>query len=172
MTVLEQIKTNNISELHLSQDADEITERTSEIVDALRSNTSIATVRFEGEFLGAMRNDSRREVVQVIGMIPTLQRVHLGDTLLVVSGIAKMLCKATGLCELSISNMVMQGIESDFSILEATLASHKSLKIFKMDKCRPAVQGISLDGLTRSSTTLLTNNFADIVPITPTSQAA
>lgn len=172
MTVLEQIKANSISHLNIAQDADEITERTSEIVDALRNNTSIVSVRFEGEFLGAMRNDSRLEVVEAIGMIPTLQRVHLGDTLLVVSGIAKMLCKATGLCELSISNMVMQGIESDFSILEATLASHNSLKIFKMDKCRPAVKDISLNGLTLSSTTLLTSNVANRVPNAPRAQAA
>ena len=91
MSVLEQIKANTISDLNISQDADEITERTSEIVDALRSNKSVVSVRFEGEFLGAMRNDSRLEVVEAVGTIPTLQRVHLGDTLLVVSGIANML---------------------------------------------------------------------------------
>ena len=152
MSVLEQIKANTISDLNISQDADEITERTSEIVDALRSNKSVVSVRFEGEFLGAMRNDSRLEVVEAIGKIPTLQRVHLADTLFVVSGIAKMLSKATDLRELSISNIVLQGIESDFSFFEETLASHKSLKLFNMEKCRPAVKDISLDGLTTSTT--------------------
>ncbi|CAJ1931875.1 unnamed protein product [Cylindrotheca closterium] len=154
MSVLEQIKANSITELNLSQDADEITERTSEIVDALRSNKSIVSVRFEGEFLGDMRNDSRLAVVEAIGAIPTLQRVHLGDTLLVVSGIAKMLSKATDLRELSISNIVLQGVESEFSSFEATLASHSTLKLFTMDKCRPAVAEISLDGLTNSTTLL------------------
>ncbi|CAJ1902107.1 unnamed protein product [Cylindrotheca closterium] len=154
MSVLEQIKANSITELNLSQDADEITERTSEIVDALRSNKSIVSVRFEGEFLGDMRNDSRLAVVEAIGAIPTLQRVHLGDTLLVVSGIAKMLSKATDLRELSISNIVLQGVESEFSSFEATLASHSALKLFTMDECRPAVAEISLDGLTNSTTLL------------------
>ncbi|KAL3944497.1 MAG: hypothetical protein SGBAC_001418 [Bacillariaceae sp.] len=170
MTVLEQIKANNISELNLSQDADEISEETSEIVDALRNNTSIVSIRFEGEFLGDMRNDSRLEVVEAIGMIPTLQRVYLADTLLLVSGVAKMLCKATGLRELSISNMLLQGIESDFSALEATLASHNSLKIFKMAKCKPAVKDISLDGLTL--TTTLHSNISNPVPHQPSAQTA
>ncbi|CAJ1902023.1 unnamed protein product [Cylindrotheca closterium] len=170
MSVLEQIKSNTISELNLSQDADEITERTSEIVDALRSNKSIVSVRFEGEFLGAMRNDSRLEVVEAIGAIPTLQLVYLADTLLVVSGIANMLCKATGLRELSINNIVLQGIGSDFSFFEATLASHNSLKIFKMEKCRPAVAEISLDGLT-TSTTLL-SKISDPVRNGPSAQTA
>ena len=44
MSILEQIKNNSITELNLSQDADEITERTSEIVDALRNNKSIVSV--------------------------------------------------------------------------------------------------------------------------------
>ncbi|CAJ1902066.1 unnamed protein product [Cylindrotheca closterium] len=170
MSILDQIKANSISELNLSQDADEITERTSEIVDALRSNKSIVSVRFEGEFLGDMRNDSRLEVVEAMGKIPTLQRVHLGDTLLLVSGMANMLCKATGLRELSISNMILQGIESDFSFFEAALASHNSLKIFKMEDCRPAVKNISLDGLT-TSTTLL-SKISDPVRNGPSAQTA
>ena len=99
-----------------------------------------------------MRNDSRLEVVEALGLIPTLQKVYLGDTLLVVSGIANMLCKASGLRELTISNMVLQGVESDFSALETALAAHNSLKVFKMEKCRPAVKEISLEGLTLSTT--------------------
>lgn len=161
MSILDQIKSNSITELSLSQDADEITENTSEIVDALRNNKSIVSVRFENEFLGDMRNDSRLEVVETLGMIPTLQRVHFADTLLVVSGIAKMLSKATGLRELSISNLILQGIESDFDAFKASLAAHGSLKLFKMEKCRPAVQGISLEGLTTSSTPRL---HIDYVP--------
>ena len=152
MSILKQIRTNAITELKLSMDADEITENTAEIVDALRSNKSIVSVHFEDEFLGGMRNDSRREVIEAIGYIPTLQRVHLADTLLVVSGIAKMLLNAKSLRELSISNILLQGIESDFSFFETALASHANLKLFKMEECKPAVKDISLDGLKTSAT--------------------
>ena len=162
MSILEQIRSNSITELNLSQDADEITEKTSELVDALRNNKSIVSIRFEDEFLGDMRNDSRREVVEAIGQIPTLQRVYLADTLLLASAIAKMLCSAKALRELSISNVLLQGIESDFSSFEATLASHPSLKLFKMEECKPAVKGISLEGLKISAT--VRSNISEPVP--------
>ncbi|KAL3944496.1 MAG: hypothetical protein SGBAC_001417 [Bacillariaceae sp.] len=162
MSILEQIEANTISELNISQDADEISDKTADIIEALRNNTSIVSIRFEGEFLGEMRNDSRRAIVEAIGHIPTLRRVHLADALVLANAITKTLIKATELRELSIANLVLQGIDSDFSAFEAALASHNSLKLFKMDKCIPAVKEISLEGLTYSTTQL--NSISDPVP--------
>ena len=62
MSILEQIKANSISELNLSQDADEVSENTGDIIEALQSNTSIVSIRFEKEFLGDMRNNCRRVI--------------------------------------------------------------------------------------------------------------
>ena len=162
MSILEKIKANTISQLKISQDADEISDNTADIIDALRKNTSIESIHFEGEFLGEMRNDSRCAVVEAIGCIPSLRRVHLADALVLVNAVTKMLCKASELRELTIGNLVLQGIDCDFSALEAALAAHNSLKLFKMDKCIPAVKGISLEGLTSSSTQL--SSISDPVP--------
>ncbi|CAJ1901985.1 unnamed protein product [Cylindrotheca closterium] len=162
MSILEQIQANSISQLKISQDADEISSNTGDIIDALRNNTSIESIHFEGEFLGEMRNTSRVAVVEAIGYIPTLRRVHLADALVLVNAVTKMLCNATELRELSIGNLVLQGIESDFSALEGALAAHNCLKLFKMDKCIPAVKDISLEGLTTSSAQL--SSISDPVP--------
>ena len=170
MSVLEQIKKNTISELNLSQDADEISENTGEIIEALQNSTSIVSIRLEGDFLGDLRNDARREVLEAIGKIPTLKKVHLADALILVSGISKMLCTAPGMRELCLENLVLQGLESDLSSLEATLASHNSLKLFKMDKCKPAIKDLSLEGLTHSTTVLST--ISDPVPHQPSAQTA
>jgi hypothetical protein len=154
MSILEQIKANSITELVLSQDADEISDDVGTIIDGLKHNKSIVSIRFEGDFLGMIRNDSRRELLEAIGLIPTLKQVHLGDALLLVPGIAKMLCQAHSLRELSLDNVVLQGSEDDFSTLEAALHAHPSLKIFKMDKCIPAHRDISLENLTKSAAKL------------------
>lgn len=161
MSILEQIKSNSITDLDLSVDADEVSEKHMEIVDALKGNTSIVSIRFEQEFLAHMKNDTRREVIEAIGHIPTLKKVQLSDALVLASAVTKMVIKAKALRELNISSLVLQGLESDFSALEAALAAHGSLKVFKMDECKPAVKDISLDGLV---TSMKLTNISDPVP--------
>jgi hypothetical protein len=170
MSILEQIKANAITELVLSQDADEISEDVATIIDGLKHNKSIVSIRLEGDFLGLIRNDFRVELLEAIGLIPTLKKVHLGDALLLVPGIAKMLCLAYSLCELSLYHVVLQGIEDDFSTLEAALHSHPSLKIFNMDECIPAHRDISLENLTKSAAKLST--ISSPLPNQKTAQTA
>jgi hypothetical protein len=170
MSILEQIEANAITELVLSQDADEISEDVATIIDGLKHNKSIVSIRLEGDFLGLIRNDFRVELLEAIGLIPTLKKVHLGDALLLVPGIAKMLCQACSLCELSLDHVVLQGIEDDFSILEAALHSHPSLKIFNMDECIPAHRDISLENLTKSAAKLST--ISSPLPNQKTAQTA
>eukprot|EP00980_Cylindrotheca_fusiformis_P002146 scaffold481_cov208-Cylindrotheca_fusiformis.AAC.12 len=151
MRIIEQIEANSITEITLSQDADEISDNVNIIIDALRKNESLVSIRLEEHFLGELRNDSRRQVLEAIGLIPTLKRVHLGNSLLVVNGITKMLCEATSLCELSLGEVLLQGIQQDFNALEAALHSHPALKVFTMEACTPAIRGISLEPLAKST---------------------
>lgn len=156
MTIFELIKSNAITEATLSQDAEEVSDNVIAIIDALKNNKSLVSIRFEKQFLGELRNDSRKDVLEAIGQIPTLKKVHLGDSLLLVNGITKMICEARSLCELSLDTVVLQGIQEDFDSFEAALHAHPALKSFTMDACIPAVRGISLECLTKSATVLST----------------
>lgn len=156
MSILEQIEANAITELVLSQGPDEYCDSVTKLSDSLRDNKTIEIIRLEGDFLGDLRNDSRIEILEAIGCIPTLKEVHLFDSLLLVRGITKMTSSAGTLRTLVLKNLVLQGIEPDFDAFEAVLYRHPNLKTFEVVGCVPAVKDISLEKLTASAEMLRT----------------
>jgi hypothetical protein len=151
MSILEQLQANSIKELSVSDPADEVFGDVGKLLDALDENTSLEEVRFDGHFLGDLRNDARSKVLLAIGSITSMKEIYLADSLLLVMDIAKMVEKASNLETLTLHKLVLQGIEQDFDSFQAVLHAHPSLKIFEMDDSIPAVKGISMDKLTESA---------------------
>jgi hypothetical protein len=151
MTILEQIQNNDIVDLHISAPADEVFDhRMGPFYDALEQNTSIQTIHLEQDFIGDLRNDDRAKLLRSIGQVKSLKEVTLGDALMQINDITKMVKSAKSLRTLRLKSMVLQGVEADFDACEATLQHHGCIKEFEMEDCEPAVEDISMDKLVKA----------------------
>eukprot|EP00980_Cylindrotheca_fusiformis_P007161 scaffold1505_cov118-Cylindrotheca_fusiformis.AAC.11 len=151
MSILEEIEGNAVTNLILSKSSDEYADDSSKIMSALSNNKSILAIRMEGDFLDELSSLGRGEVLEAIKPIPTLRSVHLGDSLLMVKDIAEMLAGMPELLELTMEQLVLQGIKMDFELLESNLHAHPNLKFFKIADCTTSISDISLDSLTKSA---------------------
>jgi hypothetical protein len=145
--LLEQIQANAITDIKTSHPAEDVIGNVNIFFEALEQNNTIETVRFEGEFIGDLRNNERSKLLKTLGKIPSLQEVHLEHGLLLVIDVTEMLVKAKILRALTMTNIVLQGIKEDFDACEAAIYQHPCLKEFDVEGCTPAVSGISLQKL-------------------------
>lgn len=154
--ILSSIESNTVMNLIIKDSIDDVCSDIHTLINALKSNTTIVAVRFEGDFLDDLSSLQRGEVLEAIGSIDTLKTVHLGDSFIFTKDVATMLKSVPGLLELTMSDMVLQGIQVDFDQLEQALHAHSSLKFFKMDNCVTSVQDIDMSNLQKSEKKLST----------------
>ncbi len=147
MKILEQIQANSITVLRFTCNDDDVIDSIHKIMDAIKKNSSILTVEFLDDFLGCLRSDARSQLLHSLICVPCLQEIRLDDGLIVVSDIADLLRDVKGLKVLVLKNIILQGIEKDFAATEMALHQHCSLKELRVENCRPAVEGISIDAL-------------------------
>lgn len=156
MTILSNIEANSSMNLIINVPADEVCHDFQKLLNALRSNTSITAVRCEGDFLDDLSSMERGQVLEAIAAIHSLKTVHLGDSFIFTKDVATLLKSVPGLLELTMSDMVLQGIQVDFDQLEQALHAHSGLKFFKMDNCVTSVQDIDLSNIQKSEKKLST----------------
>lgn len=156
MTILSDIQTNKVINLIIKESVENVSGDVHTLIAALKSNTSIMAVRLEGDFLDDLSSLERGDVLQAIKSIASVKSVHLGDSFILTKDVAAMLKGVPGLLELTMSDMVLQGIQMDFDQLEQALHAHSSLKFFKMDDCVTSVQDIDLSKLEESEQKLST----------------
>jgi hypothetical protein len=147
MTILEEICANEIVDLHLSSVPEDYYGETTEMVEALKNNTSIVTVRFDEEFISCVHGRERGDLLDQLAALPNLKEVFLGDANLMVDVITKLVGNAKSLRKLSLSGLVLQGVERDFDALESALHSHGSLKEFDMEECIASNEDIDIKKL-------------------------
>jgi hypothetical protein len=147
MSILENIQANDMTNLYISDVDDELFDFCHRLIEALETNTSITSVRFDADFLGCLRSDARSKLVEAIGKIPLLQEVHLEDALLTVIAITNMILQAKSLRVLTLNNVVLQGLSEHFDACATALYQHVCLKEFGVEDCIPAVKDISLEKL-------------------------
>jgi hypothetical protein len=135
MTIIEDICSNQVVDLHLQDVPAEYFGETSELIAALKDNTSIETIRFDKDFIACVFGKERGEVLDQVAKLPNLKEVHLGDAGLMVEAIVTLLKNAKSLRKISLHRLVMQGTQKDFDGLEATLYQHGALKDFQMEDC-------------------------------------
>ena len=147
---LQKIKDNTLTDLELSVSADEAFDDVKEFFSALGENKSIETVKLTGDFIGDLRHDARHELLTSLGKITTLKEAYLGDGLVMLTDIQKMVTGAKNLRTFTMDNLVLQGVSDHFDAFEATLYAHPSIKEFEMIECTPASQDCSLEQLDRA----------------------
>jgi hypothetical protein len=145
MTIIEEIRANQVVDLHLNALPTEYFGETSEMITALKDNTSIESIKFDKDFIGCVFGRERGELLNQVAKLPNLKEVFLGDAGLMVDAIATLLKNAKGLKKISLHRLVMQGIKKDFDGLEAVLHQHGSLKDFQMEDCVASNENIDME---------------------------
>jgi hypothetical protein len=145
MSIVQQIQDNTITNLRVSGEDDDAVKNIHQVIEALEKNNTILSATFHDDFLGCLRNDVRSKLMNSLGRISSLQEAHLEDALLMVSDVADLLVQAEGLKVLTLKNIVLQGVKEQFDACEMALYQHGSVKEFRMDKCTPALEEISLE---------------------------
>jgi hypothetical protein len=146
MTIIEDIRANQVVDLHLNAVPEEYFGETSGITDALKDNTSIESVRFDKDFIACVYGRERGEILDQVAKLPNLKEVFLGDALLMADDITSLLKNAKGLKKITLHRLVLQGTKKDFEGLKkAVLYQHGSLKDFQMEECIPSNEGIDME---------------------------
>lgn len=145
--VIEQIRNNTISKVKFTCEDDEIIDNVHQLIAVFKKNTSLLSIEFADEFLGCLRSDARSELLGALTKLQSLQELRIEGGLVMIVDIAEILCDIQGLKVLTLDHVVLQGIEKDFHAMELTLHQHRSLKEFSIERCHPAVHGISTANL-------------------------
>jgi phosphoribosylformylglycinamidine (FGAM) synthase PurS component len=159
MTIIEEIRANKVVYLHLNAVPEEYFGEISEIIAALKDNTSIESIQFDEDFIGCVFGRDRGKLLNQVAKLPNLKEVFLGDACLMVDAIATMLKSAKCLRKISLHRLVMQGIEKDFEGLAAVLYHHGSLKGFKMEDCVASNEDIDIERITNAGKNFTTSSI-------------
>ena len=152
MSLIEKIKNNDITKLHLTWNDEEILENWSAACKVLKDNTSILTVILDDEFLGCLRHDARSQFLASLADLSNLQELSLQDALVQIDDVAKILNKVKGLKVLTLKSLVFQGLQKEFDATETSIKVHPSLKELKIENCGPAIDSVDMSNLKLGAT--------------------
>ena len=150
MSLLEQIKNNEITELRIDsmpKEAFEGKKKEDLFITALGKNTSITSVRLEGDFLACLKADVRSKVLEAVGKLPSLRSVYLGDCLLLAPDLTDLLINGKTVTILHLHDVCLQGAPELVDALETILRHHVTLKDFEMSNCMASNQSVDMDKL-------------------------
>jgi hypothetical protein len=143
------------------------------MIDALKDNTSIESIKFDKDFIGCVFGNERGELLNQVAKLPNLKEVFLGDAgLMVEEVIVTLLKNAKSLRKISLHRLVMQGTHEDFDSLEAALYQHGSLKDFQMEECVASHEDIEMDKIMKAGKKFNATSIHDPIPATNSAIAA
>ena len=161
MTIIEDIRANQVVDLHLNDIPKAYFGKTSEMIAALTDNTSIESIRFDKDFIGCIFGDDRGKLLDQVAKLPNLREVFLGDAGLMVEVIVTLLKNAKSLRKITLHRLVMQGTQKHFDGLEAALYQHGSLKDFQMEECMASNEDIDMKKIMNAGKNFNTSSIDD-----------
>ena len=161
MTILDQIKSNEITSLHLSNDPEDYFDETKVLITALESNTSLEEIIFDKDFIACVYGNERGHLLEQIAKLPNLKTVRLGDAGLLVDALTNLVNNAKGLRSFTLEHLVLQGVQKDFDALESALMQHNNLKEFNMNDCIASNDGIDTDKIVKAGKNINTTSISD-----------
>jgi hypothetical protein len=165
MGIIDDIKNNSIEELHLTNDPDDYFDEANDFADAMKENTSIKTVIFDADFLGSTVAKERAVIVSSVGKLPSVEKVVLKGSLLMVGVCVTNLIKsASKLNDLTLEECTLQGVPSDFEKFKEVLGESESLKALHLNNCHPPHEEVKIDEVVK--------DLQDGLSIEVTAQAA
>ena len=163
MTIIEDIRANQIVDLHLKDVPAEYFGDTIDMIAALKDNTSIESIQFDKDFIACVFGKERGQLLDQVAQLPNLKEVFLGDAGLMVEFIVSLLKNAKSLRKITLHRLVMQGTQKDFDGLEAALHQHRSLKDFQMEECVASNEDIDMKKIMNAGQKFNTANIDDPV---------
>ena len=175
--ILEEIKSNSIETLHLSESYDHYFDKPQDFVDAMKVNTSIKHVIFDKDFLGCSVARDRKVIgmfvcllycyrqcyqprllltnvftccvtVSSLGDLPNLETVTLADSLVMVGVCVTNLVKnSKSVKEITLQSCLLQGVPDDFELFRSALASNDSVQAIHLTKCSVPNEDVNFDGV-------------------------
>jgi hypothetical protein len=151
MGIVDDIKNNAITTLHLSEAPEDYFTDTDAFVDAMAGNTSIEEVIFGKDFLSCSVGMQRAAMVSSIGTLPAAKSVTLSDSLLNVGVCVTNLVKnSKSLEELFIENCLLQGSTEHFKLLEDAINNSPTLKTLRIKSCNAPNEKVTLANVVES----------------------
>jgi hypothetical protein len=145
MTILDDIRSNTITTLHLSSVPKDYFAETKELVSALEGNTSLEKVIFDKDFLSCVYGSERGHILDAVADLKNIHEVQIADVCLEVNILTQFISSARGLRSFTLERMVLQGVQSDFDDLESELLQSTGVKTFHINDCVTANVGIDLE---------------------------
>lgn len=88
--LVQQIQTNTITNLGVSDTDDGVVENIHQVIEALEKNNTIISFTFNNDFLGCLRDDARSRLINTLEKVESLREVHLEGAMVRVSDIAQL----------------------------------------------------------------------------------
>jgi hypothetical protein len=151
MGIVDDIKNNAITTLHLSEAPEEYFTDTSAFVDAMAANTSIEEVIFDKDFLSCSMGMQRAQMVSSIGTLSNVRSVTLSDSLLNTGVCVTNLIKnSKSLEELVVENCLMQGNPEHFKLMEDAINESPTMKTLRINNCNAPNDNVTLANVVES----------------------
>lgn len=148
MGLLDDIKCNLVEELHMCNDSDDYFESPGQFEDAMKENTSITKVTFDGDFLVCLKAEDRAIIVSCLGRLPNLETVVLKDSRLLIGICVTNLVKnSPKLSSLSMVNCTLQGVPEDFVMFKTALGEKSCMKTLRIEDSFAPNEDVKLDSV-------------------------
>jgi hypothetical protein len=146
MAIVDQIKNNEITTLHLSEPPEDYFDDCGAFASAMAENTSITNVIFDKDFLSCAIGKERAEIVSSVGTLPNIKVVELKDSLLMVGVcLANLVKNSKSLEELSMENCLLQGLPEDFEKLKDGINGSSTIKKLHVHDCTAPSNKVDLN---------------------------
>ena len=167
--LLEEIAYDELEILEFNEDIEDIDGLDfDDLIFVLERATSIHTVIFTGDSLSCLHPTKRSNLVQTIARLPNLQWCTISNTPILIWDLTMLLMQAVCLQQLTLQDLVLQGIFSHFIAFETSLMQHPDLKEFKLcDDCITANEGIDLSTIRQFNKTLPKEQESKPLPVDP-----
>jgi hypothetical protein len=151
MGIVDDIKNNAITTLHLSEAPEDYFTDTSSFVDAMAANTSIEDVVFDKDFLSCSVGMQRAQMVSSIATLSNAKSVTLSDSLLYTGVCVTNLIKnSKSLEELVIENCLLQGNPDHFKLMVDAINESPTLQTLRINNCNAPNDKVTLANVMES----------------------
>jgi hypothetical protein len=151
MGIVDDIKNNSITTLHLSEAPEDYFADSSVFADAMAANISIEKVVFDKDFLSCAMGAERAQMVSSIGALSNAKSVTLKDSLLNTGVcVANLTKNSKSLEELVIENCLLQGNTDHFQLFENAINESPTLQTLRIHNCNAPNDNVTLANFVES----------------------
>ena len=149
MSYVERIQNNDpeLVDLRLTEIPEAYTSDMTQLIEALKVNTTIQYVRFDRDFLPGLKPELALELFRATGALPNLKETLIWHASLPMEVLTGFIEEAKGLEHLQLGVLHLQGGETEFNGISKALEGHPSLKEFELSDFSMDGEAVNIDSL-------------------------